>query len=190
MLAGGYKVDIAVGMLPQKVASFGMEVLNDRVGAKFSPVAYLGSQVVNGVNHAILTVKTLVTNPPVKALCVVVLNEKPGDGVKTDFTVVSIGDDILTYAAPGVVGGYAEPENFAATAVEAIDLWAKCEKPIGKNFDPKCILATQIVAGKNVVILAESKVVAPDARTGADMLTLWSKIDGTVEVTDIKDIEF
>jgi hypothetical protein len=190
MLAGGYKVDIAVGALPQKVATYGMEVLNDLVGAKYEPVAYLGSQVVNGINHAILTVQTLVTASPVKSLRVVVLNEKPSSETKSDFTIVTIGSPLLTYASPGMTGGYAEPEDFAKTAPEAAALWSKCRQPIGKTYDTKCVLGTQVVAGTNYAILAESKVVAPGAVAEASILYLWSKLDGTVELNDIADIDF
>lgn len=51
-MVGEWKVEVNVGGMPQKVATAMGEI--NMLGAEYEPIAYLGSQVVNGVNHAVL----------------------------------------------------------------------------------------------------------------------------------------
>ena len=55
MLLGGWNLDEVKGCnLPQKVQSAFTAVTSELVGADYEPIAYLGSQQVNGINYRVL----------------------------------------------------------------------------------------------------------------------------------------
>ena len=58
MILGGWNLDEVKGCsLPQKVATDFTAVTSELVGADYEPIAYLGSQVVNGTNYWILALQ-------------------------------------------------------------------------------------------------------------------------------------
>ena len=61
MILGGWNLDEVKGCnLPQKVQSAFTAVTGDMTGADYEPIAYLGSQIVNGVNYRIIAIQRLV----------------------------------------------------------------------------------------------------------------------------------
>ena len=82
--------------MPQKVASAFSEVLGELLGAEYTPIAYLGEQLVNGTNHAVLAEQTLVNGKDTKNVVVVILNER-GDS----FTLSNIERVVETGAPLG-----------------------------------------------------------------------------------------
>ena len=57
---GGWIFQISLDAMPEKVASAIIELNEILIGAKYRPIAYLGSQVVAGTNHCFLAQATLV----------------------------------------------------------------------------------------------------------------------------------
>ena len=56
---GGWNVEEVKGCnLPQKVQSAFTAVTGELTGADYEPIAYLGSQTVNGTNYRVLALKT------------------------------------------------------------------------------------------------------------------------------------
>lgn len=75
MLLGGWNFDeVKAANLPQKVASAFTAVTSELVGADYMPVAYAGSQVVNGINHCIIALQTIVTPNASKRLVKMIIN--------------------------------------------------------------------------------------------------------------------
>ena len=61
MLLGGWNLEDVKGTpLPQKVQSAFTTVTGELVGADYEPIAYLGSQVVNGTNYRLIAIQKLV----------------------------------------------------------------------------------------------------------------------------------
>ncbi len=61
MILGGWNLDEVKGCnLPQKAQSAFTAVTGDLVGADYEPIAYLGSQIVNGTNYRIIAIQRLV----------------------------------------------------------------------------------------------------------------------------------
>lgn len=81
---GEWVIKPSTGM-PQKVATAFCEKFGEIVGASYTPIAYLGEQLVNGKNHAILAEQTLVVNADVCNVVLIVMNQK-----EENFSVVSI----------------------------------------------------------------------------------------------------
>lgn len=66
MTLGGWNLEEVKGTaLPQKVQTDFTAVTSDMVGADYEPIAYLGSQVVNGTNYRILALQKM-TRPDIE----------------------------------------------------------------------------------------------------------------------------
>ena len=88
MLLGGWNFDdVKAANLPQKVASAFTAVTGELVGADYMPVAYAGSQVVNGVNYCIIALQTIVTPNSEKRLVKMIINVDSNN--KASFVSVS-----------------------------------------------------------------------------------------------------
>ncbi|MBQ6773921.1 MAG: hypothetical protein IJP48_07685 [Synergistaceae bacterium] len=62
MILGGWNLDEVKGCtLPQKPQSAFIAVTSALVGAEYEPVAYLGSQQVNGTNYRILAIQNYIS---------------------------------------------------------------------------------------------------------------------------------
>ncbi|MBR0150243.1 MAG: hypothetical protein IJP89_02645 [Synergistaceae bacterium] len=60
MKLGGWNLDEVKGCnLPQKVQSAFTAVTGDMTGAEYEPIAYMGSQQVNGLNYMVIALQKL-----------------------------------------------------------------------------------------------------------------------------------
>ena len=76
MILGGWNLDEVRGMpLPQKVQSDFTAVTGDLTGADYEPIAYLGSQTVNGTNYRILAIQKLVVPESEKRIVKMIIHE-------------------------------------------------------------------------------------------------------------------
>ena len=164
MALGGYEIKVATGSMPQNVASGWDKVFENMVGAKYEPIAYLGSQVVNGKNHAILAVQKLIYKEDITNIVLVVLNEKPGDIGGDTLSIVEI-QSLLSNG--GKMGGLViDPKtNIPADAKAVFD--KHFAGFLGAANKPFALLATQMVRGGAYVFAVESTmVVGPKASEG------------------------
>lgn len=77
MLLGGWNLDeIKTTALPQKVQSAFTAVTGELVGADYEPIAYLGSQVVNGTNYRVLCLQKLVVPNAEKRIVKMIIHEE------------------------------------------------------------------------------------------------------------------
>lgn len=179
---GAWDVDVVLDGMPQKVATaFGK--LTDMVGATYSPIAYLGSQAVYGLNHAVLAEQTLVTKVPQKNIVVIIFNE-PAGGSADDLFVVSIN----TVVEGGTSFGGTEinvetGENINKTAMRLFE--SKFAGFVGSVVTPFALLATQVVRGTNYVFACESQpVIDGEAHKKAVLVIINDFIDA-VQFVDL-----
>lgn len=83
MTLGGWNLDEVKGCnLPQKVQTDFTAVTGDLVGADYEPLAYLGSQVVNGINYRLLCMQKVVVPNAEKRIVKMIINEAPDGSVR------------------------------------------------------------------------------------------------------------
>lgn len=89
---GGYKLAEMEGCtMPEQVATGFAQVTGAMVGAKYLPVLYVGSQIVQGTNHMLICKQTLAAKDAPEHLVTVVLNQNHDDGsLVGQWSVVSI----------------------------------------------------------------------------------------------------
>ena len=148
---GEWTVNVSVGSMPQKVASaFGNLNL---MGAEYTPIAYLGSQLVNGTNHAVLAEQLLITGRDQKNIVLMIFNEK-GE----DVTLVNI-ERVLEGGAP--MGGIKIdvqteiPEDIKAA------FHKRFEGYVGAHLEPVVYLGSQVTKGINYILLTVISGIRP-----------------------------
>ena len=165
MNTGSWETNVVVGKLPQKVATAFGE-LNDMLGVEYVPIAYLGKQVVNGTNHAVLAKQTVLTGRDTTNIVVLVFNEKPNEE-KVPLVAV---EHVLE--SGGELGGIqigvktdipAEVNEIFASAFDGY---------VGAKVTPFALLGTQMTKGTTYFFAAELTTVTKDPEKKAVMVVV------------------
>lgn len=175
---GAWKIDVNVDGMPQKVATAMGKLAGMIVGAEYTPIAYLGCQEVNGINHAVLAEQVIVTGRDTKNVVMIVFNEKPSD---VELTLVSI-DRIVEGGAP--MGGVAVDVKTDIPA-EAKTIWDDAfDGFVGSNVTPFALLSTQMVNGMNYTFVATFETVSVEPSKRVVLVTINDKIKN-VQIVDV-----
>ena len=176
MKTGSWDIAVEIGKMPQKVASAVTELNEKIVGAEYEPIAYIGSQVVNGVNHAVLAKQIVVTGRDNENIVVLIFNEK-NDGV----ALVSI-ERVLEGGAP--LGGVNIdvqtdiPEDIEEMFMDAFVPY------VGAAVTPYAFLGTQVVKGTNYIFAATLSTVAVEPEEKAMLVTV-NPLTQKISMTDM-----
>lgn len=147
MVVGAWNINISVGSMPEKVATAVGAIKESIMGADYEPIAYIGSQVVNGTNHAVLAEQVLTTGRDTKNVVLLIFNEK---GMNCDLVSIE-----RVVEAGGELGGTVVdvktdiPEDAQKAFDKALGGF------VGAAVKPFALLATQPVNGINYVFAAE-----------------------------------
>lgn len=176
-MVGNWEININVNGMPQKVASAVSKLNTTLIGAEYDPIAYLGSQAVNGTNHAVLAEQTIVTGRDSKNIVMLIFNEKPNE---MEATLVNI-ERIVEGGAP--MGGIAINPT-TVIPEEVMNEWNTAFRGfVGSKVVPFALLATQVVKGTNFIFAAEMTPMVPDAKSKVVIVTLNS-MTGTLAFAD------
>lgn len=162
-MLGEWNVNVTVGMMPQKVATaFGK--LNEMVGAEYTPIAYLGSQIVNGTNHAVLAEQLVVTGKDTRNVVLVIFNEKG-----MDTTLVNIERIVESGAELGGIQVDVETDipDEAKSAFDTV-----FNGFVGSKVEPFALLATQVTKGTNHVFAATMAPVTENPTKSVVLVTV------------------
>ncbi len=82
-LLGGWNLEEIKGCnLPQKVQSAFTAITGEMTGADYEPIAYLGSQVVDGTNYRVLALQKLVVPNSEKRIVKMIIHEELDGSVR------------------------------------------------------------------------------------------------------------
>lgn len=163
-MLGSWNVNVTVGKYPQKVAS-ALSDLN-LVGALYTPIAYIGSQQVNGTNHAVLAKQTLTTGKDVNNIVILTLNEKE------DKVVLSGIERIVEQG--GELGGIKIADDFTVTDEAKDTLKAALADRLGIEVTPYALLGTQVTKGMNYILFVTTASVTPNPEVEAAVVVVNS----------------
>lgn len=171
---GGWTANVIVGGMPEAIATAIGKLGEQLIGAEYTPIAYLGSQVVNGVNHAVLAEQTILSGKDTKNIVVLVFNEKQVQGALPEVTLVNI-ERVLEGGAP--MGGLQinASTEIPEDAQKALD--SVLTNFVGSSIKPFAYLGQQVVKGINYVFAAEVTPVYPDAETSIEIVTVNSMVN-------------
>ena len=177
-MLGSWNIDVAVGSMPEKVATAVSELANQLVGAEYEPIAYLGSQIVNGTNHAVLAKQTVLTGKDTTNVVVLIFNEKPNE---MKCTLVNIERVVEQGGPEGGIDVDVKtkiPAEAQAEFDKAFDGW------VGANIKPFALLGTQVVNGVNYLFACEVTGVTAEPQTSVAVVTVNSNT-GVVNFDDL-----
>lgn len=162
-MLGSWEINVNTNGMPQKVATAFGKLSENLMGAEYEIIAYLGSQVVNGTNHAVLAKQTILTGRDTENIVVLIFNEKPSD---MEATLVSIERVV---EGGGKMGGVHLSDNPGfEIPTDAMADWQKVFNGyVGANVEPFAFLGSQVVNGVNQIFAATVTPVYPDAKTQA-----------------------
>ena len=98
MALGTWEINVVVDAMPQKVATAVSALSEQLVGAEYTPIAYLGSQVVKGINQIFAAEVTPVVENPTKKVAIVIVNAMTGEISITDLLTTKTDSMQLGYA--------------------------------------------------------------------------------------------
>ena len=176
MSLGSWEVKVAVDAAPQKVATAIGALSEQLVGAEYTPIAYLGSQVVNGTNHAVLAEQLLTTGRDTKNVVLLIFNEKG-----MDCTLVNIERVVEGGFGEGGTGVDVKTE-IPEEAQKAFD--TALAEFVGSSVKPFAYLGSQVVKGIDYIFAAEVTPVVPDAKTKVAVV----RVNGLTNQISFKDI--
>ena len=163
-MVGSWDIKIAVDAMPQKVATAFCELTGSLCGAEYTPIAYLGSQVVHGVNHAILAEQLLITGKDTKNVVIIILNER-----EEKFTIANI--ERVVESGVGLGGTVVDVKtDISEEAKTAFELALK--NFVGSVVEPFALLATQVVKGTDYVFAAKVTPVVKDPKEDFAIVTV------------------
>ena len=169
---GGYDLmDIPADKLPQDAAAAMGAANADILGATFSPIWYVGKQLVNGVNYLFIAEQIRITKAANKYIVGLVINVPPGEGA-----IKGEGAKIVRI----IESEELSPEVQAAfTGVE--------KGLIGVSYKPVFYLGKQVVKGENHFIVCEAKNIYPGAEPYAAVMCI-NIFEGVVSLVGITPI--
>ena len=179
LLGGWQEADSPV--ITEEMKALTEKAASDLVGATYTPVAYLASQVVSGTNHLVLCRTAPVIPEPIETYTFVTIYQDLHGGAQ----ITNVIDTGRPTNIADLSGGWYQAESPEITE-EIEGLCTKAfEKLTGVNYKPVALLSEQVVAGMNYCILCESTIVYPGADTTFAFVYLYKDLEGNVEVLDI-----
>ncbi len=159
------------------------KALEDLVGAEYTPVAYLGYQIVAGTNHRILCrISPVVPDAKETYAVVTIYEDLSGSAWITDVKDFEVETNLQEETLPG---GWFEPETPEITEDAKTVFDQAMETLVGVDYVPVALLEQQVVAGMNYCYLCEATVVYPGAETTYALVYIYEDPEGNVSIQDI-----
>lgn len=147
-MTGSWEVNVSIGSMPEKVATAFAE-LDSMVGCEYSPIAYLGSQVVNGINYAVLAEQTVLAGKDSKNVVLTIFNEKGNECHLTDIErVLESGDP-----AGGVIVSVETGDSINPQAMDVFN--QALSGYVGVKIELIAYLGSQVVRGVDYIYACE-----------------------------------
>ena len=163
------------------------------LGVDYAPIAYLGSQVVAGTNHAFLVKGTLVVpSRPVSYALVYLYEDLQGNVTIltiADLPIVPQEDGTLALPEEGLMGGWYYAEDPAFTDEDEAKLEAALQNQVGASYAIVANVGEQVVAGLNRCLLVQVTPVVPDAQPHFALAYVYTDLEGNSSLTQVIDLD-
>ncbi len=195
-VSGGWTANTTFGeaQIPAEAKEAFDKAMTDFTGVAYTPVAYLGSQVVAGTNFAFLCTGTTMTATPETQLKVVTIyrdlenNAEVKDIKGID---IAIKEDAEIDYEP-TEGGWnvtdAVGTDLGDEANKAFN--AALEGMTGVAYKPIALLGTQVVAGTNYAVLCTATTVTAEPANALAVVYVYAGVQGENEILGINAFDF
>lgn len=154
-------------------------------GVVYTPVAYVGSQVVAGTNHLVLCKAEPVVPDAAQTYALLTIYEDLQG--KAEITEILASN--AEAGVPGLAGGWNAPDSPVLTNEATAALEKATEKLVGAEYTPIALLGTQVVAGTNYSLLCEITATSPEAAPNYAVVIVYENLEGGAVITDSFEFE-
>ena len=187
--------------LPKEVAEAFEKATEGFTGSDLTPVAYVGQQVVAGMNYMILCrSKTTAADPAVSFLMITVYADLEGnaeilnmkDFAYEEMTGGETPGDYEVPKAETLSGGWSIPDDrTVGTLPEEVQAAfdKATESLTGAGFTPMAYLGSQIVAGTNYALLCCGEGSAAELGRYLQVIVIYADLDGNAQITGITTVD-
>ena len=187
VLPGGWEMikdDTSLDANPDAKSAFekAQETLD---GFEYEPLAVLAKQIVNGTNYCILCRgRFAVENARTEMMLVYIYEDLNGNA-----SVTGIRTLINT---TNVFGGWSANEGDISLDQNE-DVRTAFEKAMegltGASYEPVAYIGSQLVSGRNYMILCRETIVIPDANSKYALVKVYADLNGNAEILEVTGIE-
>ena len=163
--------------------------LDGFVGVGYEPIAYLGSQIVAGTNHAFFC-KAQVVYPNAQPYFAIVFIYEDLEGnaeIKDIANMAAYGElDKNAGSTERLPGGWSvtDAQDDGIAAFEKAT-----EELVGVSYKPILVLSSQVVAGMNYCVLCQAQAATDAAEPYYTLAFVYEDLDGNAELTQFKDMD-
>ena len=151
------------------------------------PVAYLGSQIVAGTNHAFLCKSGIVAQNAANEYVITYIY------VDTSGNASFLGDETLRLPGTGsgdnLEGGWYYSDSAEVTPDIGTVLANASETLTGASYEAVAYIGSQVVAGTNHAVLCRMTPSVPDSASSYVLVYIYEDLDGNCEITETLDID-
>ena len=167
-MTGSWKIGVNTHAMPQKVAT-AMAVLNIQlISVEYKFIAYLGTQQVNGINHAVLAEQPLLAGKDSKHIVILIFNEKPNEDKAT---LVSI--DRILESGPHLGGTNIDVKVGEDIPEDVMEIWMDaCHHCLGSRMIPIALLGTKVTNSLNYIFIATIDSQLPESELELALITV------------------
>lgn len=199
-IAGGWTInsEAAAPSIPEEAQAAFDAAMAGFTGVGYEPLAYLGSQVVAGVNYGFLCRSKVVSPDAQASLSIVkVYRDLEGNASILDIKDIAISDYTtdgdLSYTPAGLAGGWtlpvdAEPAALPEEVQKAFD--NATAGMMGVGYQPLAYLGSQVVAGCNYAVLCNATSVTAEPQSALAVLVIYADLEGGAQITSISGFDF
>ncbi len=190
-IVGGWTItaENAHDALPGEVREAYDKAMKDYAdAASCTPLAYLGSQVVAGLNYAFLC---RMSGDSVSLNIVKIYRDLQGNASVTEVNAFDLAACLDSEEQgpdqPALLGGWSSDEACGAGLDEAAQTAFEkaAEGLLGVNYTPLACLGTQVVAGTNYAILCKAVPVVQDPHASLAVMKIYADLSGGAELLSV-----
>ena len=163
------------------------KAMENLVGAKHEPVAYLASQIVSGTNHCFLAKSTTVRPGAAPRYTLVYIYEDLSKNVQ----LLNIEDLELpgTKGDKAPLGGFTFCEDPAITPALAAVVDKASQSKLGAEYKPVANIGSQVINGTNHVVLCKITATTPGNAGRFALVQIRETVDGKCDITEVTDLD-
>jgi hypothetical protein len=170
--------------MPQKVATAFEKLKGTLVGADYEYIAYLGSQEVNGINHAVLAKQIVTTGRDSENIVVLIFNEKAVQTETPTWVVTPVAIERVLESGAALGGATIRVDKILDLEGPEMGTWNEAfEGYVGISMRPIAYLGNQVANGIEFIYAATAEPMNLEGQKQAVIVRI-NPLERTVRVVN------
>lgn len=158
MNTGNWNIDVNVNGMPQKIATAFEKLKETLVGSEYEFIAYLGTQEVNGVNHAVLAKQIITTGRDSVNIVALIFNEKAVQTETPTWVITSVAIERVLESGAALGGTTVYVNKILDLEGPEMSIWNEAfADRVGISMRPIAYLGNQVTNGIDHIYAATAE---------------------------------